>query len=156
MRIWFPAAVSRAEVGEPSTPPGDDGGAERVLVVEDDELVRDFVCRALEEAGYAIVVAASGDGAMEVLRLNGMDVDLVLTDVVMPGMSGPELAERMTLLAPDTPVLFMSGYIDSSFLGAELHRRPESLLRKPFSAVELRQRVRRALDQRGVARPTES
>jgi CheY-like chemotaxis protein len=152
MTLWFPAATaagpSTAVVVEAESQPV--AGSERVLVVEDDALVRDFVRRALEEVGYSVSIAASGNDALELLGRDGRDVDLVLTDVVMPGLSGPELAERLTTMTPDTPVLFMSGYIDNSFINTHLRHHPGTLLRKPFTAAELRKRVRRCLDAPGV------
>ena len=79
-------------------------------------------------------------------------MQLVLTDVVMPLMDGLELADRLAMIAPEVPILFMSGYVDNSFLSEELEQRPELLLRKPFSTSELRTRVRRVLDRSVVAR----
>jgi len=152
MTLWFPGATaagpSTAAAVEAEAQPV--AGSERVLVVEDDPLVRDFVRRALEEVGYSVSIAASGNEALELLGTDVRDVDLVLTDVVMPGLSGPELAERLTTLTPDTPVLFMSGYIDNSFINTHLRHHPGTLLRKPFTAAELRKRVRRSLDSPGV------
>jgi len=146
MLVWLPAPA----VPERSTrgPLQIDApvGTETILVVEDDELVRRFVQRALSDAGFDVCTAVDGSHAMDIVRTRGAELDLVLTDVVMPGLTGPELAERLAHVAPETPVLFMSGYVDDSFLGASLQHDPDHLLRKPFSAAELRRKVRLTLD----------
>lgn len=74
-------------------------------------------------------------------------MDLVLTDVVMPELTGPELAERLTIEAPHTPVVFMSGYIDDDYFNETLAHRPDTMLKKPFTLEELHTFVRGALDQ---------
>lgn len=147
MSLWFPLA-DEARLAT-ATPEHERGpvGTERVLVVEDDELVRRFVVRALQQAGYATVSASSGLEAADHLRVTDEPFDLVLTDVVMAGLSGPELAERLPLMAPGTPVLFMSGYLDGSPLSLALRAYPETLLRKPFTSAQLRHRVREAIDR---------
>ncbi|MDH3270224.1 MAG: ATP-binding protein [Gemmatimonadota bacterium] len=122
-------------------------GAETILVVEDDELVGTFVARALRDAGFDVIVAEESGSALDTLLSKSVDVDLVLTDVVMPGLSGPELAEQLKALAPEVPVLFMSGYVDEDDFYEEFELRPETLLRKPFTATAVKQRVRDALDR---------
>lgn len=152
MRITLPLAevptVEREPVPERVAPTG----VEHVLVVEDDALVRRFVERALSDAGYTVSTAATGKGAIDLLRTCDAPPEMVLSDVVMPGMTGPELAEKLALIAPDIPVLFMSGYVDRSFLSRELDDHPERLLRKPFSTSDLRARVRETLDRQRPAR----
>ena len=74
--------------------------------------------------------------------------DIILSDVVMPVMTGPELAEQLALIEPDVPLLFMSGYVDDHFLSDAFELRPELLIRKPFTAARLRTRVRAVLDSR--------
>ena len=115
--------------------------------------MRVFVRRALEEAGYQVLVASDGQEALELFETLDTPVDLVLTDVVMPRMKGPEMAERLKRISPDTPILFMSGYIDNRVFSGQLAENPELLLRKPFSTAALHQRVRLTLDQLAVASP---
>jgi len=153
IELWFPLAArgldrTPIDVSNPTT-----GGSERILVVEDEDLVRVFVRRALEEAGYEVVVAGDGQEALEVFDSLESPVDLVLTDVVMPRMKGPEMAEHLGRISPKTPILFMSGYIDNRVFSGQLAENPELLLRKPFSTAALHQRVRMALDQLYVPTP---
>ena len=147
--IWFPHAGGQADrgrhAGEAASPTR---GNEKILVVEDEELVRDFVRRALEDVGYEILEACDGQEALEIVEELDSLVDLVLTDVVMPRMKGPELAERLSAVSPQTPVLFMCGYIDNKAVEEQFKDRPDALLRKPFSRTELCERVRSTLDLR--------
>jgi CheY-like chemotaxis protein len=110
--------------------------------------VRVFVRRALTEAGYEIVVASDGREALDALAGLDAPVDLVLTDVVMPRMSGTELAQHLLTTSPDTPVLFMSGYVQNQSTNPRFGDNPEILLRKPFTTAELCSRVRLILDRR--------
>lgn len=150
IEVWLPA--SETVVDDTSREHGHSGiadGHETLLVVEDDELVRQFVRRALEDAGYDLLVAADGQEALDLLETHPA-VDLVLTDIVMPRMKGTELADRVRSTRPGTPVLYMSGYIDGDPLNGQLDRDPDLLLRKPFNAATLRARVRLVLDRAGT------
>jgi CheY-like chemotaxis protein len=117
-----------------------------VLLVEDDATVRQFVRRVLEWQGYAVLEAAHGPDALRVAAEHGGRIDLVLTDVVMPGMSGRALAEALTASRPGLRVLFMSGYTDDEILRRGLGTTGVALLEKPFTAEALRDAVRRELD----------
>ena len=151
MRIWLPLTEFKLNELEPV----DDlikGGHETILVVEDEDQVMEFLRRALSESGYHVLTAPDGMAALDVFQAHQPSVQLVLTDVVMPHLGGPELAEKLGLIAPNVPVLFMSGYVEKSSLSDALKQDPDSLLRKPFSPYELRARVRRTLDLAAVAR----
>ncbi len=120
-------------------------GSETVLLVEDNEVVRDVTELMLGRAGYEVVSARDGAEALELA--DGRSFDLLLSDIVMPGLSGPETAALMRGRSPETAVLFMSGYApetEGSLDGAEL-------LRKPFHPTELLAAVRRALDDQRSA-----
>jgi len=148
IEVRLPAAVGPPTAVESGA--GDVvGGTETILVAEDDDLVRSFVRRALAASGYGVRAVGGAEEALAVLE-HDAGVDLVLTDVIMPGLSGPQLAERIASDFPDTPVVFMSGYIDNPLVDADLARLPDRLLRKPFSPDELRAFVRQALDSRAV------
>jgi two-component system, cell cycle sensor histidine kinase and response regulator CckA len=123
------------------------GGSETVLVVEDEEAVRTLTCRVLGQYGYHVMEARNGREAIALLEEERPAVDVVLTDVVMPEMSGLELSRRLTVLRPDVPVLFMSGYTESEKLQPEIHESEAPFLQKPFSAESLVLRIREALDR---------
>ena len=152
IKIWFPLATEDTTVAAPERPLSrPDGGSERILVVEDEDLVRVFVKRALEDSGYQVVEASDGADALEVIGGTDAPIDLVLTDVLMPGMKGTELAEHVRAIAPEMPILFMSGYVRSEALDGSIRDNPDLLLRKPFRTSDLRERVRAALDGRLIA-----
>jgi len=114
--------------------------------VEDDPAVREVAARALADGGYRVLQTGSGAQALDLLVQGGHRVDLVLSDVVMPGMSGRELATRITELRPGTPVLFMSGYTDGEILRRGLLEPEAVLLPKPFAAAALVAAVRERLN----------
>jgi signal transduction histidine kinase/CheY-like chemotaxis protein len=108
----------------------------RVLLVEDSEGVREFVRSVLVAAGVVVTVARDGSEGLSVARADGYAFDLVITDIVMPGLNGPQMVDRLREARPDLPVLFMTGYADSASTREEL-RSEEELLEKPFSARAL-------------------
>ena len=117
-------------------------GTETVLVVEDQFHVRKVICAILEEFGYQILEAAHGEEALRLAATHKGRLDLVLTDVIMPAMNGPELANRLKAIRR-TPVLFMSGYSGSVGGGND----PEvAYIRKPFTPDSLARKVRDVLD----------
>ena len=121
----------------PVTPPAIARNAEAVLLVEDEELVRAWVARVLRALGYTVLEAVDGVEALGILEARGTPVALVLSDVVMPVMSGPALGTRLAALYPGTPILFMSGYADDEIVGQGLLEAHHPLLRKPFSSAAL-------------------
>jgi CheY-like chemotaxis protein len=123
------------------------GGTEVVLVVEDDDAVRRVATRGLRARGYEVLSAANGAQALEVLSQRP-DVAIVVTDMVMPTMSGPELAARLREERPDLPVLFLSGYAAAAAIGRDLLRGDEPFLPKPFTPGDLAGTVRGLLDAR--------
>jgi len=123
-------------------------GWETVLLVEDDPTVRGATRRFLQGAGYRVLEAASGREALDVVERYSGDVHLVITDVVMPGMSAGELVERLTRLHPKLGTLYMSGYADSQRVGRQLAGRDVEALQKPFTAETLLRKARDTLDGR--------
>jgi len=122
-------------------------GRETILVVEDDAGIRAVVASMLERAGYVVVPASTGREAVELAQATQPPVHLVLTDVVMPQMSGPELVEQLRLVRPDVKVLFMSGYPHRARDGGSALSAP--LICKPFTATGLARAVRSTLDGGG-------
>ncbi|MEW6753884.1 MAG: PAS domain-containing protein [Candidatus Latescibacterota bacterium] len=121
-------------------------GCETILVVEDDAPVRGLVVEVLQGRGYTVLQAQNGTAALQVLRQTGSTVQLLLTDVVMPGMTGAELAERVRCSHPAVRILYMSGYAEHAALPQDLQGMP--LIQKPFAPDELTRQVRLALDRR--------
>ncbi len=123
-----------------------------VLLVEDDPAVRGLVRRMLADAGFE-VVDGTAEEALVVARQPGVRIDLLLTDVVMPGMSGGELAQRFAGIHPATPVLFMTGYTEDQLVRAGVAAGAVPLLQKPFTADTLLARVAEVLAHGGRTRP---
>jgi len=121
-------------------------GTETILLVEDDRHVNALLSRALGRAGYHILAAMHGNEALEAIRSFHGRVDLLLTDVVMPGMNGRELSERVASARPETRVLFMSGYSDDAVLRHGLKTATAHFIQKPFSIDALAAKIRRTLD----------
>jgi CheY-like chemotaxis protein len=127
-------------------------GEETVLVVEDEPELRRLAVQALEWRGYRVLPAGGGSEALEVARDLRRRPDLLVTDVVMPGMSGVELAERLRKRWRTLPVLFVSGHLGQEALQDDPLGGPADLLVKPFTPDELGRRVRQALDRASRAR----
>jgi two-component system cell cycle sensor histidine kinase/response regulator CckA len=122
-------------------------GSELVLLVEDNSVVRGLVSRALKRHGYRVVEAESGQQALALVETVREHIGLILSDVVMPGMQGPELVARLKVSRPQTKVLYMSGYPADAFSkGQEGAGSPGEWLQKPFTTGRLLQRVRELLD----------
>ena len=128
------------------SPPGGALGHETVLVVEDDNLVRELAVRVLEAAGYAVLSACDGADALRVCSAHAGPIHLALSDVVMPTLGGAGFAAQIALVRPDLRVLFMSGYAEDE-LGTDGIITADTFLPKPFTARELTQRVREVLDR---------
>ncbi|MBT6490983.1 MAG: response regulator, partial [Deltaproteobacteria bacterium] len=112
-------------------------GTGRVLVVEDEEIVRSLARRLLQKQGYEVVEAISGNEAWELCETQSLSFDLVLTDVVMPGMSGPRLIEKLRAIRPDVKVIYMSGYVDEELEQDALGKPNTCFIQKPFNVGAL-------------------
>ncbi len=145
VEVALPAADAVPdEPGEVDDEPAAFLNSERVLVVEDRDVVRDLAREVLEAAGFEVVAVAGGREAIE--ATTSEPFDLLLTDVVMPAMSGPELAVKLRVKQPQLPVLYMSGYTDDVLSTHELSQVATAFLRKPFGNTELITAVRALLD----------
>jgi DNA-binding NtrC family response regulator len=114
--------------------------------VEDEDGVREFSRRTLSNAGYRVIESENGDDAERLFIEQSDDIDLIVTDVVMPGCGGPELLDRLRLRSPALKVLYMSGYTDQTSVTEKQEGNAVRFVQKPFRAVELLQQVREALD----------
>jgi CheY-like chemotaxis protein len=147
-RKLFPCVQERAE--EPASSATDDApqtGDETVLLVEDEAVVRQLVAEILETNGYTVLQAADGPSVLELARRHSGDISLLVTYVVMPGMSGPEVAQSVTAMRPGTLVLYMSGYTDSAIGHHGVLEPGIAFLQKPFSTDDLTRKVRALLDK---------
>jgi DNA-binding NtrC family response regulator len=122
-------------------------GSETVLLCEDDAKIRRLVASMLTRHGYRVLVAENPAQAMDRARRSDAAIDLLLTDIVMPGMSGFELAKTVHQLRPEIRVLYMSGYTDNQLSGGWALDPGVPFLQKPFTAALLMQKVREALVQ---------
>ncbi len=120
---------------------------ETILLVEDEEILRSLCVRILEQLGYRALQAADGTEAIAAAQGHGGRIDLLLTDVAMPGMNGSELAEQLHPLHPETKVLFTSGYTDRVISPHEVPAGRMSFLGKPFTPLALAKKVREVLDE---------
>jgi len=126
-------------------------GSETVLLVEDAEALRKLANMFLRDSGYRVLTAADGTEALEVARSHSGPIHLLLTDVVMPGINGRVLGERLAPLQPGMKVLYMSGYTDSFIAGHGVLEAGTHLLHKPFTQETLARKVREVLDSTGSA-----
>ena len=146
-RIYFPGTVKQRETEVRAAPPEVSRGTETILVVEDQEQVRTMVCQMLRRYGYHVFEAADGKAALEVAASLGVEIDLLLTDVVMAGMNGKELYERLSGLHRKAGVLYMSGYTTNvishhGVLDSSVH-----FIQKPFSINDLIRKVQQVLNE---------
>ncbi len=146
-RVYLPRADESAETETPARPMEARGGQETILLVEDEEGVRRMVLTALERAGYHVLVAAGGAEALDVVRAHEGPIHLAVTDMVMPRMTGRELASALRLERPATAVLYMSGYPGDTLQNTGAWNGQADFLQKPFAAVVLAAKVREILDR---------
>lgn len=130
--------------------------ARKILVVDDEPEIRKLVTAMLARNGYRVLSADSGENALRLFR-NNRDTELLLTDVVAPGMSGPMIADQVAGIKPDIKVLFMSGYDSTQVVQRYVIEKGYSLLVKPFTMEQLERKVRDVLEggqsAASVARP---
>ena len=148
-KVYFPRTEDRAEDQPKATPPVEDlRGGNTVLVVEDEESIRKFACAVLGGYGYRVLEARDGEDALRVAGEHEVEIGLLLTDVIMPGMGGRELYDRISEQRPAIKVLFMSGYTDDAIVHHGVLDAGTSFLQKPFSAISLARKVKEVLETR--------
>jgi two-component system cell cycle sensor histidine kinase/response regulator CckA len=151
MRVYLPRYVEVAGEAEPARapvrrePPKDLTGRGTVLLVEDEDAVRSFAARALGQRGYRVLEATTGAEALEVFASHNGDVDLVVSDVVMPEMDGPTLMKHLRSERPEVKIIFISGYAEDAFRRNLSDKDDFMFLQKPFDLKELAAAVKAAL-----------
>ena len=129
-----------------SSGPQDLSGTGCVLLVEDEDAVRSFAVRALEMRGYTVLEAASGEEALELFEDDPDGVDLIVSDVIMPSMTGPEMMRKVRELRPDVKFIFISGYAEDAFREEMFDGENFRFLAKPFSLKEFGVKVKEAME----------
>lgn len=148
-RIYLPVVGAEPEeVKNRAFPPTEElpGGTETILIAEDEPIVRSIVCEELREKGYNVIEASDCDEAILICEKHSGPIHLLLTDIVMPKMSGPELAERLKSLRSEMKVIYMSGYTDNTVQLHEILEAGAPFLQKPFTSDVLLFKVREVLD----------
>ena len=135
---WGEMLVERTELPQ---------GSETILIVEDFEEVRQLAAEVLERQGYKVLQAANGEETLDICKKHGGQIHLMVTDVVMPGMSGRELADRIKSFHPEVKVLYTSGYADDTIIHYGVRRDGVNFIQKPFTMEGLARKVREALDR---------
>jgi CheY-like chemotaxis protein len=149
-RLYLPRLPEQAEesaMAPAAAAPA--GGTETVLLAEDAASLREMIAEILSSRGYRVLAADSGEKALDLARAHAGPIELLLTDMVMPGISGAELAERMHEARPEARILFMSGYTDDVMVQRGILAEETVLLQKPFASEALLRKVREVLDREG-------
>jgi signal transduction histidine kinase/ActR/RegA family two-component response regulator len=144
-KIYLPCVDQPLAAAHAPSTPAPTGGDETILVVEDNVAVRSVLCRVLRDAGYLVLDASDSKQAVSLCESHPSGIDLLLTDVVMPGASGPELAVELLERRPEMKVLFMSGYSGTAITRHGVLREGLVFLQKPFSPGSVTRAVRSAL-----------
>lgn len=118
-----------------------------ILVVEDDSAVRKLLCRILQSYGYRIIESTTPTESLQIFDRLHSEVDLVITDVVMPEMNGQQLSERLRAIKPEVHVLFVSGYTDDTVVRHGVFKAEKNFIQKPFKRADLAKKIREILDQ---------
>jgi two-component system, cell cycle sensor histidine kinase and response regulator CckA len=147
-KVYFPRAAQGAQmIADPAAPAARSrAGGETVLVVEDADGLRELARRLLERQGYTVLVAANADEALRQCDEHPT-IDVLLTDVVMPGTSGPELARQLGERQPALRVIYMSGYTEDAIVHHGVLNPGIAFLHKPFTSDTLGRKVREVLDR---------
>jgi signal transduction histidine kinase/CheY-like chemotaxis protein len=145
-KIYLPRVNAEADAHAAPSVKNGKGGTETILLVEDEYAVRDVAGRILRRLGYTVVEASNGTEAMRQLTEDGFEFDLIVTDIVMPEMGGPELARRVREWSPDARILFTSGYTEDAVLRRNFLDPGAEFVEKPFTPARLAQRAREVLD----------
>jgi signal transduction histidine kinase/CheY-like chemotaxis protein len=151
--IYLPKAQGKASALEVETKPSAlPKGSETILVVEDESGVRELACEFLKVSGYAVLQAKDGVEALDVVSKHQGPLDLVLSDIVMPRMGGPELVARLQALRPETRAILMSGYAEYTATDGKQTSPQTPILQKPFSVASLVEKIREELSRMPIGK----
>jgi PAS domain S-box-containing protein len=143
-RIYFPSVTAAKEAAAVAAiVPAASGGSETILLVEDEQALREITCEYLQSRGYKVLTAGSGLHALEICRAYDSPIDILLTDIIMPGIPGPELVKSAMNMRPEMRVIYVSGYIDRGLENAVLEQ-DAVFLHKPYSLADLGNKIRSA------------
>ncbi len=145
--VYLPRVDADKTLAANGTPVQTSGGKEKILLVEDESLLRKLLTKHLRNLGYDIITASNGKEALDRMQTERLNIDLLLTDVVMPEMGGPELAEKLKAEHPDLRCLFMSGYTDRAVNRSVKLDKDAAFLQKPCAVTEVSQAIREVLDK---------
>jgi CheY-like chemotaxis protein len=146
-KVYLPRVAEAAAPAAPSpAPPVSLRGTETILVVEDDDMIRNLVQRVLRANGYTVLVAANGGEAERVSGQHESAIHLLMTDVVLPGLNGREVARRVVAARAGIRVLYLSGYTDDAIVHHGVLESGVAFLQKPFTPAVLGRKVREVLD----------
>jgi two-component system cell cycle sensor histidine kinase/response regulator CckA len=145
-KVYLPRVEEAKPVDRWQVPDVLPRGTETALLVEDEEMVRDLACRILAGQGYTVLEARHSDEALLLSEKYEGPIHLLVTDVVMPGMRGGELAERLASSRPDMKVLYVSSYTDNAIVNQGMLNPGVAFLQKPFTPANLAYKVREVLD----------
>jgi CheY-like chemotaxis protein len=146
-KIFFPKFIDKGQTPEtPTSHAVSLNGSETVLVVEDDKMVRGFISETLQAHGYTIIEAEGPEEALKLSSNYNGTIQLLLTDVIMPEMNGRELYEKLSLMRPQTKVIFVSGYTDDVIVHHNILEEGVNFIQKPFMISTLTQKIRKVLD----------
>ena len=156
-KIYLPQVQEEAEQIKAAAIQLDDySGSETILLVEDEELVRNFAVSILEKYGYRVLTAEKGSAALKLCEKEGQSPDMVFTDVVMPGMSGNQLAEKLSVLYPQIKVLYASGYTENAIVHHGVLDEGIDFIQKPYGAEVLLAKIREILNREQPAAPEQN
>jgi CheY-like chemotaxis protein len=150
-KIYFPRVPgedSKSRTAQAVSTPSE-GGSETILLVEDEQMVLNLTASILKDAGYRVVTASTPKRALEKMVHQADPIHIMITDVVMPDMSGPALANKIVAEYPEMKLIFMSGYTDAAAVGNRFIQPGSAFLQKPFSPDALKAKIREILDGDG-------
>jgi two-component system, cell cycle sensor histidine kinase and response regulator CckA len=147
-KIYFPALVSEEEPEDNTAIPVPRGGSETILIVDDEDMIRDLGSRILQKSGYKVITASNGRQALEVYQERGSEISLVILDLIMPQMGGKQCLELISLLDPGVKVVIASGYSANGAAEEALFANSKGFVNKPYEISQLLEVVRSVLDEK--------